>query len=117
MTTFPNIEAEAIALLEVAAGGALVATQVPTDRPATFVRVWVTGGAADQRVLDRPTVTVQAWASDSVAASALASSCRDVFLARYGAPAEMTRPYFDPDPDTKIPRYTFTFRVRNRARD
>lgn len=116
MTTFPDIEADIVDFLTPIAG-VNVSTQVPADRPAEFVRAWVTGGSADQRVLDRPTVTVQAWAATGPAASAIASLCRDEFLKRYGAPAELTRPYFDPDPETRIPRYTFTFRVRNRARD
>jgi len=116
MTSFDDIETELVALLK-ASVSVPVATQVPADRPTAFIRVWVTGGNAEQRILDRPTVTVQAWAGDSVTASALATTCRDAFLKRFGARAELTRPYFDPDPGTGIPRYTFSFRVRNRAHE
>jgi hypothetical protein len=114
VTTFRDIEADLVAWLTPTAAVETV-TEVPATRPAEFVRCWVTGGSAQQRVLDRPTVTVQSWAATSPAASAIATRCRDAFLARYGAAAEITRPYFDPDPDTGIPRYTFSFRVRNRA--
>jgi hypothetical protein len=116
MTSFPDIEAELVAFTKPAAE-VHVGTEVPADRPEEFVRLWVTGGSAVQRMFERPTVTVQAWAATSTAASAIASRCREAYLARFGASAELTRPYFDPDPDTEIPRYTFTFRTRNRAID
>jgi hypothetical protein len=114
VTTFADVEATHVSWLTPIAALDVV-TEVPVDRPAEFVRCWVTGGSAQQRVLDRPTMTVQSWAATSTAASGIATRCRDAFLARYGAAAEITRPYFDPDPDTGLPRYTFSFRVRNRA--
>lgn len=113
MTSFPDVESRHVAWLTPIAAVDVV-TEVPAERPAEFVRCWVTGGSAQQRVLDRPTMTVQAWALTAVAAAAIATRCRDAFLARYGAAAEITRPYFDPDPEG-IPRYSFSFRVRNRA--
>jgi hypothetical protein len=116
VTTFPDIEAECRQML-LGPAGVHVGTKVPDPRPASFVRLWVTGGSADQRILDRPTVTVQAWGGDTVEAAELARKCRDVFLTRFGARNEMTRPYFDPDPGTNTPRYSFTFRTRSRAQD
>lgn len=116
MSSFPDIEARQVALLKTVTEEH-VGTEVPADRPAAFVRVWVTGGSALQRVFERPTVTVTAEAQTSTAAAALANTCRDKFLEVYGAAGELTRPYFDPDPDTNNPRYTFVFRTRNRAND
>jgi hypothetical protein len=53
--------------------GVPVRTKVPAkDRPAEFVRVWRTGGAASSRVLDRPIITVHAWAANSPRAAELA---------------------------------------------
>lgn len=114
MTDFADHEAALRTWLTPTAGTDVV-VEVPADRPATFVRCWVTGGSAEQRILDRPTVTVQAWADTGPAASALAEKCRKAFLERYGSQNEITRPYFDPDPATGTPRYTFSFRTRNRA--
>lgn len=99
-----------------------VSTKVPKDRPTTFVRVWRTGGAAVNRILDRPMITVQAWAPNSVAASDLSTLCRNLLLAGYTAMPlvrgvdETSGPYFDPDPDTNIDRYSFTHQLSVRAK-
>ena len=99
-----------------------VRTRVPVTRPVEFVRVWRTGGAAVNRVLDRPIMTVQAWAASDPRASELAGRCRDVI---YGASTGMTLVrgveevsglYYDPDPDLNSPRYTFTFQANVRAK-
>lgn len=99
-----------------------VATKVPKNRPDTFVRVWRTGGSAVNRILDRPMITVQAWAKNSVAASDLSRECRDMLFASYTAMPlvrgvdETSGPYYDPDPDTGIDRYTFTHQLSVRAK-
>lgn len=99
-----------------------VATKVPADRPASFVRVWRTGGVATSRVLDRPMITVQAWAPNTVDAGALAGRCRDALFNEYTAMPlvrgveEISGLYFDPDPDSGVDRYTFTVQLSVRAK-
>lgn len=99
-----------------------VHTDVPSTRPPVFVRVWRTGGAAVNRVVERPLITVQAWAASSVAASELAGDCRMLLL--NGSPSmplvrdieEVTGPYADPDPASGAPRCTFTVQYSVRAK-
>lgn len=98
-----------------------VYSKVPASRPASFVRAWRTGGAALNRVLDRPMITVQAWAADDEAAFTLAEQCRRALLDAADAMTlvrgveEVTGPYFDPDPSTGVDRYTFTVQLQVRA--
>lgn len=113
--SFPDPLVEAIDILEAAAPSVLVASNVPASRPTKFVRVWVNGGAAEQAIYERPTLSVTVWAGTDKEAADLAADCRQAFLSRWGARSELTRPYFDPDPTTGEPRYSFSFRARNRA--
>ena len=48
--------------------GVHVGTRVPEKRPATHVRVTRTGGGRGNLVQENPTVLVECWAADSVAA-------------------------------------------------
>ena len=102
--------------------GATVRTRVPNPRPKTFLRVWRTGGAAINRVLDEPLITVQSWSEESDDdASENANVARELLLnASAVMPLvrgvnEVTGPYYDPDPGTGTTRYTFTVRMRVRA--
>lgn len=119
-TTLVDAEALVVAFLTPLAS-VHVGTKVPDPRPASFVRVWRTGGAAVNRILDRPFITVQAWAADEVAASELARKCRQALFDGYtGMPlvrgvVETAGPYSDPDPSTGIPRYSFTHQLSIRA--
>ena len=99
-----------------------VKTRVPASRPTEFVRAWRTGGAAVNRIIDRPIITVQAWAASDPRAAELAGQCRDIV---YNASSQMllvrgieevSGLYYDPDPDTNNPRYTFTFQATVRAK-
>lgn len=98
-----------------------VVTLVPATRPAKFVRIFRTGGAADNRVLERAQLTVQGWADDTVEAFALTSDCREAFLNDYSLMPlvrgvnEVGGLHFDPDPGTNTPRYTFTVELMVRA--
>jgi hypothetical protein len=104
------------------AGGASVHIKVPKERPATFLRVWRTGGAATNRVLDLPLITVESWSatSDKIAADN-ANVARQLLLnASAVMPLvrgveEVTGPFYDPDPVSGVTRYTFTVRMRVRA--
>ena len=96
--------------------------KVPQDRPASFVRVWRTGGGALNRAVDQPLVTVQGWAQSDLAAHDLAAECRDLLLNEAsGMPLVrsvevVSGPYLDPDPDSRQPRYTVTARLTVRGR-
>lgn len=117
---FTDIEADVRQhLLAVAYdAGATVHTRVPNPRPATFLRVWRTGGAAINRVLDAPLITVQSWAATDKVASDNANAARDALLNNSAEMTlvrgveEVTGPYYDPDPVSGATRYTFTMRLR-----
>jgi hypothetical protein len=102
-----------------------VGTFVPAERPRLFVRAWRTGGAARSRILDQPIISVQGWGTvpeDAPDASDLTNVCRDLM---YGAGArligpcrgvrEVTGKYWDPDPASAAPRYTFAAQLDLRA--
>lgn len=95
-----------------------VSTKVPNPRPVSFVRAWVNGGAAVNRVLERVQVTVDVWASSSVDASRIAGAIRDGFLHEYSTMPlvrgveEVTRPYSAPDETSDRYRATYALRVR-----
>lgn len=96
-------------------------TKLPKQRPAEFVQVTRTGGAAVNRVLDRPIVTVTGWAADKGRAAELLGVFRDLLQHRSSeiplvrGVEEATGPYYDPDPESGVPRYSVSFRMRVRA--
>lgn len=120
--SFPDIEAMIRQFLLPIASPHKVVVTVPDQRPATFVRIFRNGGAASNRVVDRPQVTVEAWASDSVAASELLERCRTALLNDLSrlplvrGVDEITGPYWTPDPDSETPRYRLTVQITVRAR-
>lgn len=104
--------------------GLEIGTTVPNPRPPLFVRAWRTGGSAINRVLDAPILTTQVWGdetADTVELLDLANRLRDALYGRLTLipPArhveEVVGLYFDPDPDTGDPRYSFAARLRLRA--
>ena len=121
---FPDVEALARTYLLTGTydGGAKVHIKVPSTRPESFLRVWRTGGAAVNRVLDQPLVTVESWSSksDKIAVDN-ANTARQLLLNASGVMPlvrgveEVTGLYFDPDPVSGVTRYTFTVRLRVRA--
>jgi hypothetical protein len=118
---FPDVEALILGFLAPVAAPYPVHVSVPATRPKTFVRAWRNGGAAANRVLDNPTITVEAWAPSTTAASELAEDCRTALLHELATlplvrgVSEVTGPYSIPDPESKSPRYRFSIRVRVRA--
>jgi hypothetical protein len=118
------VDAEAMvrAFLDARISPVKVHTMVPAVRPVKFVRAWRTGGSAVNRVLDRPQITVQAWDETTLGASALARLCRDELFNNYTVMPlvrgveEISGLYFDADPGTGIPRYTFTVALSVRAK-
>jgi hypothetical protein len=98
---------------------------IPNPRPASFIKVSVTGGAGRASlVYVSPFVTFDCWAPTSPAASDLASLVAALILAmpdRYVGPAvvysatELAFPAEQPDPDTRLPRYVWSAQIGMRA--
>lgn len=116
---FADVEALVVPFIKARTGSIPVATKVPATRPATFVRCWVNGGAAVNRVLEDVQVTVDVWAPSQPAASQLAATIRSAFLhdAQAAMPlvrgvSEVTRPYSHPDETSERYRATYSLRVR-----
>lgn len=119
--SFPDVEAVAVAFLKPPVAPVKVGTKTPNPRPTSFVKVYRSGGAAVNRVLENAQLTVEGEAPTQEAAFELTSKCREHFLHRYtlmtlvrGA-SEVGGLYFAPDPDTNIPRYRFTVGLMVRA--
>lgn len=113
----PDVEAIIVPFVKGVAGSVGVATKVPNPRPAVFVRVWANGGAAENRILERVQVTVDAWAGSPVEASELAQDIRHAFLNTQINPLvkgveEVTRPYYEPDETSDRYRATYALLVR-----
>ena len=116
----PDVEAMIIPFIKSQIGSVKVGTKVPNPRPDTYVRAWVNGGAAVNRVLERVQVTVHVWAPTQPGASTLAQDIRHAFLNDTASlplvrgVEEVTRPYFNPDEG--VDRYTATYALMVRAR-
>lgn len=122
---FPDSEAMVLAFLGMQVAPVPVHTKLPTPPTGTFVRVWRSGGATVNRILDQPLITVQAWAPDPATASQLAHTCREAML-RHHAILPLVRGVteteglrYDPDTEgeaaTGADRYTFTLQLQVRA--
>jgi len=112
--SLPDVEAVAVAFLRMRIAPVKAATKVPNPAPASFVRVFRTGGAAVNRVLEEAQITVDAEAATGEAAFELASKCRESFLHHYTLMPlvrgvnEVGGLHYSPDPETNKPRYRFT---------
>lgn len=112
--TFPDTENLLRQFLQDKLGGVPVKTRIPNPRPDTFVRVWRSGGGAVNRVLDEPLITVESFGADdtvafqnaNVARSALLDHSSQITLVR--GISDRSGIYYDPDPVSGSPRYTFT---------
>ena len=118
---FTDIEAMCVTFAK-SKTSAVVATKVRNPRPSRYARVWRTGGAAVNRVLERAQVTITCGSDlGSVDASDIAGELRAAFLNSYTemplvrGVEEISAPYYDPDPDTGEDRYTFTIQLMARA--
>lgn len=112
--SLPDVEAMGVAFLKPLVAPVKVATKVANPRPTESVRVFRTGGAALNRVLEEAQLTVDAEAATQERAFELASKCREGFLHQsrlmplVRGVNEVGGLYFAPDPETNIPRYRFT---------
>ena len=67
--------------------GIPVSTNVPANRPDSFVTLERTGGAEDTRgLIDRPTLAVQCWAPTRTKAGDLAETVKHVLRRATGIP-------------------------------
>jgi hypothetical protein len=118
---FPDVDAMVRAFLLPHVNPVPVHVSVPSSRPAEFIVARRNGGAALNRVVDQPVVTVDAWAKTSVRASELAEDARQAFHNHYAdmplvhGVEEVTGPYSVPDDESKSPRFRFTVRLSARA--
>lgn len=113
----PDVEAIVVPFVKSKVGSIAVGSKVPNPRPASYVRVWVNGGAAVNRILERVQVTVDCWGASPVAASTLAQDVRHAFLndtvhALVKGVEEVTRPYYQPDETSDRYRATYALLVR-----
>lgn len=108
--------------LVAAADPARASTRVPTTRPASLVRVMLTGMVRRSTSHRDAQVTVECWATDGVAAARLADKVYD-WLADLdvgsshvpqGPDGWVGGPYSQPDPDSGTPRYVMTVILRQR---
>lgn len=101
-----------------------VGSTIPTDRPATFVVVTLTGGSLRDRVVDQAVVTVDSWAATHPAALDLAQWCRALMMATAGRVLdghqiyrvdEFAGPALLPDDVSDQPRYRASYQLSVRC--
>lgn len=118
--SFPDVE-QMLRDFLAADTGQKVETEIPGTRPAVFTHLWRSGGGALSRVLEKPIITITAWDVSATAAHDRLQECRDALLNRSGGMPlvrrveEITGPYWDPDPDSNLPRYSMNVRPTVRA--
>ena len=118
---FADIEAVLLAFFGTRMPGVRFEVDVPADRPAEFVLLRRNGGPAANRVVDRPLITVDAWAASSARAAELVELVRGVFLGegttipRVRGVTEISGPYNNPDDESGSPRYRFSVQLTVRA--
>lgn len=92
-----------------------VSTNVPSQRPASFVTVERTGGEASYGVIDRPQVTLDMWAETDYEASELAYEVDGIMHGITAQPgffsASRNSMYHSPDLESGTPRYRATWNL------
>jgi hypothetical protein len=118
----PDAEALVGTYLRANLGGVPVSSKVPDPRPAEFVKAWRTGGAARNRVYGDAQITVECWAASKGRASEIARTAQAYILNAAAAEGisecrsvEGGSLYYDPDPDGRAERYSFTCFLSLRA--
>lgn len=98
--------------------GIRIASRVPNPRPALWLRVMRTGGAKENRFVDRPQITLEAWGNDEDDAEKLLEDARAALNAAEGTifgVEELAGPGELPDPTTAQIRYTMSVWARIRG--
>ena len=115
---YRDAEKETRAYLAPFLNGLRVATRVPSPRPAKWLRVIRTGGARENRFVDRPQITLEAWAETETDALNLLEDARAYLTAAQGrifGVEEVSGPANLPDPTTAQIRYTMSLWLRIRG--
>lgn len=122
--TFPNCAALVIIRMRAALPGLTFVHDVPNPRPATFVRIFRTGGPKATLVTDAAQLTIESWAADADTA------CDNAELVRahindlpgrvvnghaFYLVEEMSGPAELPDPVSMSRRFTWTASVHVRG--
>lgn len=122
--TFPNAAALVITRLRTALPALTIVHDVPNPRPATFVRVFRTGGPKSTLVTDAAQLTIESWAADADTACTNAEAVRAhvndlpgrvvgsstfYLVEEFSGPAEL------PDPLSDSRRFTWTAAVHTRG--
>lgn len=124
VVTFPNVAAIVITRMRAALPALTFAHDVPNPRPATFVRIWRTGGPRANRVTDGAQLTIESWAPDADTACTNAEAVRAQLNHFPEAPVspnpiylveEMSGPAELPDPVSSSRRFTWTASVHVRG--
>lgn len=124
---FPDAEALVVGYLNAALAArgdaARASTRVPTDRPARFVAVVLTGTSRRSVQQSDAQVTIECWDTDSEAAADLTRVVHALMCALdvdgahvpQGRDGWVAGPAYLEDPIARCPRYVMTPIVRTRA--
>jgi hypothetical protein len=115
---FPDAEKTVREYLLQRMPGKKMATRVPNPRPNEWLRILRTGGARENRFVDRPQITLEGWAQNEDDAARLLNDARAWLNAADGqifGVEEVGGPANLPDPTTAQIRYTMTLWVRIRG--
>lgn len=127
LITFPDVEAAAQDYLETQLAAlsdtATVVVKIPDPRPTRMVKLNRTGGVRLGLVLEQAQLTVECWDARTDLAHDLAQVVRGLLWVmpdRYSTAttykvAELGGLANLPDPDTALPRYTFTVLITTRG--
>lgn len=112
---FPDVELAVCAALRHPLIGVPVVVDVPSTRPAEFIRVMRTGGPRETLKTEAAQITVEGWAASKQRAQFLLNRCRAILNRSEGAlfgVVELSGPANLPDPTTAQHRYTMSFQIR-----
>lgn len=125
---FPAADTVVIAALNLAltarADTATVVSIVPDPRPDRLVVVRRTGGPRRDQLVDNAQISLECWDATDVAAHDLAQLVRAFVAAMPGRTyngvavyrvTEASGPALLPEPNTALPRYTFTVQIAMRG--
>lgn len=125
---FPPADTVVIAALHLAltarADTATVVSFVPDQRPDRFVVIRRTGGPRRDPIVDNAQITIDCWDATDVDAHDLAQLVRALIGAMPGHTyngvavyrvTEASGPALLPEPNTALPRYTFTVQIAMRG--
>lgn len=115
---FPDVELEVCDRLRNPLIGLPVVVDIPSTRPAEFLRVLRTGGPRETLTTEAAQITVEAWAQSKARAALILSQARAILNRSEGTifgVREFSGPANLPDPTTAQIRFTMSFQIRARG--